>query len=182
MIANALYAYSPYGETTVLGPDEGNPLQYTGRENDGTGLYYYRARYYDPVLSRFISEDLIGSEGGTNLYAYVNGDPITHVDPNGLRAVAPATRGGSGRAPRTPRCVYWRCVICEPVPPVCPQACKPVPQTCPGSPSAERCTTFYVSAPPGHPGEGGFMGPGGYAGDAAKMPECLCIRSVLYPF
>ena len=49
------YAYSPYGESTMLGPDPGNPLQYTGRENDGTGLYYSRARYYDAVLKRFAS-------------------------------------------------------------------------------------------------------------------------------
>ena len=51
------YAYTPYGETTALGPDGGNASQYTARENDGTGLYYYRARYYDPVLKRFIAED-----------------------------------------------------------------------------------------------------------------------------
>ncbi len=68
-----VYAYSPYGETSTLGPDEGNPIQYTGRENDGTGLYYYRARYYDPVLKRFVSEDPIGMEAGPNFYAYVKG-------------------------------------------------------------------------------------------------------------
>jgi len=34
-----------------------NPFQYTGRENDGTGLYYYRAQYYAPKLHRFLSED-----------------------------------------------------------------------------------------------------------------------------
>ncbi len=79
-------AYSPYGETQSLGPDENNPLQYTGRENDRTGLYYYRARYYDPVLKRFISEDPIGLNGGINLYSYVDGDPITNVDPSGEKA------------------------------------------------------------------------------------------------
>jgi YD repeat-containing protein len=36
-IAN-FYAYSPYGQSVTLGPDGGNSLQYTGRENDGTGL------------------------------------------------------------------------------------------------------------------------------------------------
>lgn len=83
------YAYSPYGETVTLGPDEGNPLQYTGRENDGTGLYYYRARYYDPVLKRFVSNDPIGTKGGINLYAYVGGDPIKHSDPFGLHHGTP---------------------------------------------------------------------------------------------
>ncbi|MGH8248746.1 MAG: RHS repeat domain-containing protein, partial [Gammaproteobacteria bacterium] len=78
------YAYSPYGEASTLGPDGGNSLQYTGRENDGTGLYYYRARYYDPVLKRFVSEDPIGLLGGINLYAYVEGNPISSTDPLGL--------------------------------------------------------------------------------------------------
>lgn len=78
------YAYSPYGQAITLGPDGGNSLQYTGRENDGTGLYYYRARYYDPVLKRFIAEDPIGIVGGLNLYAFVDGDPVSLVDPEGL--------------------------------------------------------------------------------------------------
>lgn len=79
------YAYSPYGETVTLGPDEGNTLQYTGRENDGTGLYYYRARYYDPGLKRFVSEDPIGLAGGdVSLYAYVGGNPVLSNDPLGL--------------------------------------------------------------------------------------------------
>jgi len=79
------YAYSAYGEAATLGSDEGNPLQYTGRENDGTGLYYYRARYYDPVLKRFISEDPIGIEGGINLYSYVDNNPLSYTDPFGLQ-------------------------------------------------------------------------------------------------
>jgi len=67
------YSYSPYGEITTLGTDDGNSLQYTGRENDRTGLYFYRAKYYDPALKRFISEDPIAIVGGINLYAYVGG-------------------------------------------------------------------------------------------------------------
>lgn len=78
------YAYSPYGETATLGPDGGNSIQFTGRENDGTGLYYYRARYYDPVLGkRFISEDPLGIAGGVNVYEYALSDPISYVDPDG---------------------------------------------------------------------------------------------------
>jgi RHS repeat-associated protein len=80
------YTYTPYGETQTLGPDGGNPIQYTARENDQTGLYYYRARYYDPVLKRFVSEDPIGIAGGLNLYGYVGGDPLSFVDPLGNRA------------------------------------------------------------------------------------------------
>jgi RHS repeat-associated protein len=86
------YGYTPYGETQALGPDEGNAIQYTARENDQTGLYYYRARYYDPVLKRFVSEDPIGMAGGTHFYAYVRGNPINYRDPLGLKIW---TRGGN---------------------------------------------------------------------------------------
>jgi len=44
------YTYAPFGETASTGTPSANPFQFTGRENDGTGLYYYRARYYDPTL------------------------------------------------------------------------------------------------------------------------------------
>jgi RHS repeat-associated protein len=90
------YSYSPYGETTTLGTDGGNSLQYTGRENDRTGLYFYRARYYDPVLKRFISEDPIGLAGGLNAYAYVGGNPITYMDATGLAAGAGGVGGAEG--------------------------------------------------------------------------------------
>lgn len=58
---------------------------YTGREWDAeTGLYYYRARYYDPKVARFISEDPIGFAGGMNFYAYASSNPIRYTDPLGL--------------------------------------------------------------------------------------------------
>lgn len=51
----------------------------------GTGLYYYRARYYSPTLKRFISEDPIGfSSGDVNFYAYVGNSPTNFIDPLGL--------------------------------------------------------------------------------------------------
>jgi RHS repeat-associated protein len=53
------YTYEPFGYTSVLGQASSNPYKYTGREDDDTGLYYYRARYYSPRLQRFISEDPI---------------------------------------------------------------------------------------------------------------------------
>ena len=59
----------------------------TTRELDGTGLYYYRARYYHPTLSRFISEDPIEYAAGANVYAYVGGDPVRRVDPYGEDAL-----------------------------------------------------------------------------------------------
>jgi RHS repeat-associated protein len=56
---------------------------YTGRESDSeTSLYYYRARYYDPRLGRFISED--PARDGLNLYGYVGNSPVSFSDPLGL--------------------------------------------------------------------------------------------------
>ena len=77
------YGYEAYGNTTTTGGYSDNPFQYTGRENDGTGLYYYRARYYDPELPRFISQDPAGFGGGINQHAYVSGDPVSYTDPSG---------------------------------------------------------------------------------------------------
>jgi RHS repeat-associated protein len=61
------------------GAASGHSGQYTGRENNQTGLYYYRARYYSPSLRRFISEDPIGLAGGINAYAYAGDDPVQEL-------------------------------------------------------------------------------------------------------
>jgi RHS repeat-associated protein len=58
----------------------------TGREPDQTALAYYRARYYDPKLGRFLSEDPIGFLGGPNFYAYALNRPTNLVDPLGLES------------------------------------------------------------------------------------------------
>jgi len=58
--------------------------QHLARELDGTGLYYYRARYYNPTLQGFISEDPIGlSSRDTNFYRYVWSSPTNFTDPFG---------------------------------------------------------------------------------------------------
>jgi RHS repeat-associated protein len=81
------YTYAPFGDTAITGSPTASPFQFTGRENDGTGLYYYRARYCDPVQSRFVSEDPIGLAGGINTYIYVEGNPLSYTDPLGLKTL-----------------------------------------------------------------------------------------------
>ena len=79
------YSYDPFGSVTVNGEASDNPFQYTGRENDGTGLYYYRARYYSPELQRFVSEDPIRFRSGdVNFFIYVGNNPVNKIDPLGL--------------------------------------------------------------------------------------------------
>jgi RHS repeat-associated protein len=87
------YTYDPYGNTSTDAAVD-NPFQYTGRENDGTGLYYYRASYYSTRMARFISSDPIGLAGGINTYGYVQGNPISLADPSGL---ASSNAGSAGR-------------------------------------------------------------------------------------
>jgi len=78
------YSYSPYGKKATAGFASDSPYGFTAREDDGTGLYFYRARYYSPEQKRFIAEDSIGFESGdSNFYAYVGGDPVNATDPSG---------------------------------------------------------------------------------------------------
>ncbi len=89
------YAYEPFGNTAVTGTSA-NPFQYTGRENDGTGLYFYRARYYNPQLGRFVSEDPLGFGGGdTNLYAYGQDSPQNLLDPDGMSTAGDIAESGA---------------------------------------------------------------------------------------
>ena len=91
------YSYQAFGQTSVTGTVSANSFQFTGRENDGTGFYYYRARYYHPTLQRFLSEDPIGFVGGdSNLYAYVHNSPLAFVDPLGWRLCRMALPGFEG--------------------------------------------------------------------------------------
>jgi RHS repeat-associated protein len=87
------YGYSPFGQVSKTGTSN-NYFTYSGREEDSTGLYYYRARYYSPDLKRFTAEDPIGFSGGqSNLYAYVGGNPISGSDPLGLHDMRYPTNG-----------------------------------------------------------------------------------------
>src|SRR5207245_2245365 len=97
-VSQTTYSYEAFGKTTITGTSS-NPFQYTGRENDGTGLYSYRARYYSPMHQRFTSEDPLYSplmaskpmplcakqlQGTTDLYVYTINSPLRYADPLGL--------------------------------------------------------------------------------------------------
>jgi RHS repeat-associated protein len=84
----ASYVYDSFGKLSASTGTLTNPFQYTGRELDPeTGLYYYRARYYDPSAGRFISEDPINFLGGVNFYPYVRNNPVTWPDPSGEKVL-----------------------------------------------------------------------------------------------
>jgi RHS repeat-associated protein len=81
------YAYDEFGN--VLNSQEAvtNPFKYVGQfgvMDEGNGLNFMRARYYDRDVGRFISKDPIGYGGGVNLFTYVADNPINKKDPLGL--------------------------------------------------------------------------------------------------
>ena len=92
------YTYDSFGKLTASSGIVTNPQRYTGRDSDSeTGFYYYRARYYDPAIGRFISEDPIGFDSGVNFYQYVYNNPLRFSDPFGNDVWL---EGPSGSEPR----------------------------------------------------------------------------------
>jgi len=84
-IANT-YTYDSFGQLTASSGLLVNPFRYTARESDTeTGLYYYRARYYDQSIGRFTAEDPLSfASAETDLYVYVTNSPHNFGDPFGL--------------------------------------------------------------------------------------------------
>lgn len=81
------YEYDSFGNLLASTGSISNPFRFTGREFDAeTDLYFYRARYYDPSIGRFISEDPIRFNAETNFYTYASNNPILFIDPWGLCA------------------------------------------------------------------------------------------------
>ncbi len=85
------FDYGQYGELVNHTGNTSTPFLYNGRDGvmtDNNGLYYMRARYYNPDTKRFINQDILTgsiSDGRTlNRYAYVNVNPISLTDPFGL--------------------------------------------------------------------------------------------------
>jgi RHS repeat-associated protein len=95
--------YNSFGQITALFDQAGAPknveaidsvFAFAGREWDNdAGAYYNRARWFDPRIGRFLSEDPLGFEGGdTNLYRYANNDPLNNFDPSGNSWLSKAVR------------------------------------------------------------------------------------------
>jgi len=106
----ARLSYSPYGERTIESGTVNTPFCFNGKWGvitEPSGLLSMQARFYSPVLRRFLNEDPSGFAGGLNLYAYCNGNPVDLMDPFGLGPAGVGAPGfweglipvwGSGRA------------------------------------------------------------------------------------
>ena len=83
------YQYDDFGKVLQSEEADANPFQYIGKYGvmyEDNALTFMRARYYDPEIGRFLSEDPIWS---TNLYPYADNNPIVYVDPKGNVSISP---------------------------------------------------------------------------------------------
>jgi RHS repeat-associated protein len=97
------YTYDSFGKLTASTGTVVNPFQYTARDYDSeTGLRYYRARYYDQNVGRFISEDPIRFKAGIDFYSYVVNNPVNFTDPRGLQSGNSVIDWHLNRCPKQP--------------------------------------------------------------------------------
>ncbi|WP_150047093.1 RHS repeat-associated core domain-containing protein [Methylomonas rhizoryzae] len=87
------WPFAPYGDAVAQEDPDGDGakvtfnLRYPGQYYDSTtGLHYNHTRYFSPRTGRYLQPDLIGLEGGTNVYTYANGNPVMFTDPTGTSA------------------------------------------------------------------------------------------------
>jgi RHS repeat-associated protein len=103
------YTYDGYGNVTASTGTFTNPFRFNGHEFDSeTQLNFYRARYYDQNVGRFISEDPFGFSGGNDFYAYVKNSPSNLIDPLGLQSQVPGSQTPFGNPNiRHYNCLAW---------------------------------------------------------------------------
>jgi len=96
------YTYDEWGNTLAKQEQVANPIRYSGEYYDEeSGLYYLRARYYDPSTGRFISKDPV--EGNVtnplslNSYTYCLNNPIIYIDPSGCTTLLQARKSAEAK-------------------------------------------------------------------------------------
>ena len=86
------YEYNAFGEFTRREETVPNRFGFAGEQFDAaTDLYYLRARFYNPVIGRFLQEDTYYGDG-LNLYTYCHNNPVGYVDPSGHAEICPEKR------------------------------------------------------------------------------------------
>jgi RHS repeat-associated protein len=155
-------AYSPYGAPLYQQGSVGTSRGFTGQYADSTsGLDYYNARSYDPLVGQFVSADSVqGNLGGMDPYAYVGGNPETWTDPTGLVATGACGVACTGKSSTSPAgsydlgagpcglSVFGICILPETPPQV--SRCDADPESClpPESIGPEPSPTPVVDTPP----------------------------------
>jgi RHS repeat-associated protein len=92
----ASYTYDVFGATRSQSGTADTVFRFTGEQRDvESGLYYLRARFYDPAIGRFLARDPLP---GGNLYAYVGSNPTNLIDPTGLQAAGNAAAAACAAA------------------------------------------------------------------------------------
>ena len=135
------YTYEPFGKASASGQSNTNAVQFTGRENDLTGLDYYRFRYYVHGLQSFASEDPVMFGGASSPYTYVWNSPVRWTDPLGLWPEDPECKDEPlkykpGTPPASPPLAdLLRCIQnCLGQPLTITSTSEPIPQHPPGTP------------------------------------------------
>jgi RHS repeat-associated protein len=169
------YEYSAYGQVAASDPNFlTNPYMFTGRRFDiETGLYYYRARYYNPHIGRFMQTDPVGYGDGINWYLYCRNNPLAFVDPSGLNP----TFGDPYFAPSDSSDVFPD--VCD----VCDVIICETPELELAAPSSAEATMFL---PVIFLGEGAMLVEGlslaGKAGLAVGAAKGVLIAGTAYVF